>query len=238
VFFNPLDFMFSCYYQGPLPSTVSSVSHALATDGVQYALKQPVPVMMLAGSNTRQVGTGLIDSFQNMTSNTSMRVLFTDWVYFDGTFVNGVKGTLAYASADGLLLDDITVNVPKALDLNTNAAAQIVQAGVGFDNPIGSTSVPVYWTGSGFATTSLATVASTGSYNDLSNKPTIPIVHNATLTIQKNGDTVNTFTANASTDVTVNITAQEAPLIGQAYDSTAANYLSPTDVMMAISAHK
>ena len=35
---------------------------------------------------------------------------------------------------------------------------------------------------------------------------TVPTVNNATLTIQKNGTNVNTFTANASTDVTANIT--------------------------------
>lgn len=38
------------------------------------------------------------------------------------------------------------------------------------------------------------------------NKPTIPTVNNATLTIQKNGTTVNTFAANSSTDVIANIT--------------------------------
>ncbi len=52
----------------------------------------------------------------------------------------------------------------------------------------------------------LATVAISGSYNDLSNTPTIPTVNNATLTIQRNGTTVDTFTANSSSDVTVNIT--------------------------------
>ena len=51
-----------------------------------------------------------------------------------------------------------------------------------------------------------AAVATSGSYDDLSNKPTIPTVNNATLTIQKNGATVNSFTANASSDVTCNIT--------------------------------
>lgn len=35
---------------------------------------------------------------------------------------------------------------------------------------------------------------------------TIPTVNNATLTIQKNGTNIKTFTANASTDVTANIT--------------------------------
>lgn len=52
---------------------------------------------------------------------------------------------------------------------------------------------------------SLATVATSGSYNDLSNKPTIPTVNDATLTIQKNGTSVATFTANASSNVTANI---------------------------------
>lgn len=52
----------------------------------------------------------------------------------------------------------------------------------------------------------LAKVATSGLYNDLTGKPTIPTVNNATLTIQKNGDTVDTFTANASANKTINIT--------------------------------
>ena len=51
-----------------------------------------------------------------------------------------------------------------------------------------------------------ATVATSGSYNDLSNKPTIPTVNNGTLTIQKNGTNVATFTANQSSNATANIT--------------------------------
>lgn len=49
----------------------------------------------------------------------------------------------------------------------------------------------------------LATVATTGSYEDLIDKPTIG---NATLTIQKNGTNVDTFTANATSNKTINIT--------------------------------
>ena len=52
----------------------------------------------------------------------------------------------------------------------------------------------------------LATVAKTGAYGDLTGRPTIPTVNNATLTIQKNGATVDTFTANASANKTINIT--------------------------------
>lgn len=51
----------------------------------------------------------------------------------------------------------------------------------------------------------LATVATSGSYNDLTGKPTIPTVNNATLTIQKNGTAVGTFTANASTNKSIDI---------------------------------
>ena len=55
-------------------------------------------------------------------------------------------------------------------------------------------------------TANLATVATSGSYNDLSDTPTIPSVGNGTLTIQKNGTSAGTFTANATTDKTINIT--------------------------------
>lgn len=51
----------------------------------------------------------------------------------------------------------------------------------------------------------LKAVAFTGSYSDLTGKPTIPTVNDATLTIQKNGTSVGTFTANASTNATANI---------------------------------
>lgn len=53
----------------------------------------------------------------------------------------------------------------------------------------------------------LATVATSGSYNDLSNKPTIPTVNNATLTITQGGVSKGTFTANASSDVTIALDA-------------------------------
>ena len=48
--------------------------------------------------------------------------------------------------------------------------------------------------------------ALSNNYNDLDNLPTIPTVNDATLTIQKNGVNVQTFTANASSNVTCNIT--------------------------------
>ena len=53
----------------------------------------------------------------------------------------------------------------------------------------------------------LATVATSGSYNDLTDKPTIPTVNNATLTITQGGVSKGTFTANASSNVTIALDA-------------------------------
>ena len=54
--------------------------------------------------------------------------------------------------------------------------------------------------------TELANVATSGDYTDLINTPAIPSVGNGTLTIQKNGTSAGTFTANATTNKTINIT--------------------------------
>ena len=61
---------------------------------------------------------------------------------------------------------------------------------------------------------SLAPVATSGDYNDLSDKPTIPTVNNGALTIQQNGTTLGTFTANSSDNKTVNIQAITADTVG------------------------
>ena len=66
----------------------------------------------------------------------------------------------------------------------------------------------------------LKTVAFTGSYTDLSDKPTIPTVNNGTLTIQKNGTDVTTFTANQSSNATANITVPTGDLASINKDGT------------------
>lgn len=53
---------------------------------------------------------------------------------------------------------------------------------------------------------SLASVATSGLYSDLTGAPTIPTVYNGTLTIQQNGTQLGTFSANQSTNETINIT--------------------------------
>ena len=54
-------------------------------------------------------------------------------------------------------------------------------------------------------TITLHKVAKTGTYSDLIGTPTIPTVNNSTITIQKGGSTVDTFTTNASSAKSINI---------------------------------
>ena len=63
---------------------------------------------------------------------------------------------------------------------------------------------------------SLAPVATSGDYNDLNNLPTPPTVNNGALTIQQNGKTLGTFTANSSDNKTVNIQAITAATVAPA----------------------
>ena len=51
----------------------------------------------------------------------------------------------------------------------------------------------------------LKPVATSGDYNDLTNKPTIPAVNDGVLTIAVNGATAGAFSANQAGNATVNI---------------------------------
>ena len=63
---------------------------------------------------------------------------------------------------------------------------------------------------------SLSPVATSGDYNDLNNLPTLPTVNNGALTIQQNGTTLDTFTANSPDDKTVNIQTITAETVAPA----------------------
>lgn len=73
----------------------------------------------------------------------------------------------------------------------------------------------------------LATVATSGNYNDLTNTPTIPTVNNATLTIKQGGATKGTFTANASQNVEINLDAGGGGSAGT-LDTTNTTALTPS----------
>ena len=51
----------------------------------------------------------------------------------------------------------------------------------------------------------LKPVATSGDYNDLTNKPTIPAVNDGTITISVNGAAAGTFSANQAGNSTINV---------------------------------
>ncbi len=122
------------------------------------------------------------------------RVIITSATSID-TFVvlNGAQGPQGETGPAG-------VGIPQMLSISGNQISisdgNSIDLPIGFDGNYNSlTNKP-----------NLATVATTGSYNDLTNTPMIPDVANdATLTLQKNGTTIGSFTANASSDENINI---------------------------------
>lgn len=87
---------------------------------------------------------------------------------------------------------------------------------------------------------SLASVATSGLYSDLTGAPTIPTVYNGTLTIQQNGTTLGTFSANQDTNETINITGGGSAVtlfmydsVGDLYDASY-NYATAQDVLTAL----
>lgn len=131
---------------------------------------------------------------------------------------NSEGALLSYFDASAFIVDGMVENVE--IDSSTNALI------ISFNTDAGKQDISIPLTDifdpsnyltkseiqSDYATkASLANVATSGDYSDLLNKPTIPAAANdATLTIQKNSTTINTFTANASSDVTVNISVPTA----------------------------
>ena len=115
-------------------------------------------------------------------TNVEMVINHPIYYYKDGAIREWSNAPAAIAS---VAWGDITGTLSSQTDLNTALGAKANSA-------------------------DLATVATSGSYNDLTNKPTIPTVNNATLTIQKNSTNVATFTANAASNVTANISVPTA----------------------------
>lgn len=88
----------------------------------------------------------------------------------------------------------------------------------------------------------LASVATSGLYSDLIGTPTIPTVYNGTLTIQQNGTQLGTFSANQSSNETINIvTGGSGSAVtlftydsgGNLYDASS-NYATAQDVSTAL----
>lgn len=116
---------------------------------------------------------------------------------------NDLSDTPTIPSTEGLATE---AYVQSKIAEVVNSAPSTYKLARALDNDPNSATTMATELGKKANTANLATVATSGSYNDLKNKPTIPSVGNGTLTIQKNGTSAGTFTANATTNKTINIT--------------------------------
>ena len=168
------------------------------------------------GSATKGVYVGSDGSATAMTYSVNKDVpsdaQFTDTTYSITT--GSTNGTIAVSENGGTATDVSVYGLGSAAYTNSSAYATSSQ-GTKADSAIQSVKV------NGSALTPDANKAvdiavpaaqvnsdwnASGGVAQILNKPAIPTVNNATLTIQKNSTTVQTFTANASSDVTCNIT--------------------------------
>ena len=132
---------------------------------------------------------------------------YSGFYYYNGTKSRYVAFTDMKGVANGIASLDANIKVPIAQIPDLSSIYLTSHQSIKTLNTNNTTtqaaSVSEAIAGSG--TINLHKVSKTGSYNDLLDKPTIPTVNDAMLTIQQNGTTVSTFTANASSNVTANI---------------------------------
>lgn len=159
-------------------------------------------------------GTGLSGTYSNgtmtLTGPTKVSDLTNDSGYLTGITSSQVTTALGYTPYNS--------TNPNGYTSNTGTVTKVT-AGTGLS--IGTTAGGNFTTNGTINHTNSVTAQTTqavypikidaqGHISAYGSAVTIPTVNNATLTIQKNGATVNTFTANASSDVTVNITVPTA----------------------------
>ena len=181
----------------------STTDRVINAKNLKEIISSQVPTKVSELDNDRNFLTS--SDLSAHTSNKNIHVTSTEKTTWNNkankaTTLSGYGITDAYTKTQvDKKVSDLVNSAPETLDtLNELASA------LGND-PNFATTVATQ-IGTKANTSDLSAVATSGSYNDLSDKPTIPTVNNGTLTIQKNGKTVKTFTANASSNVTANIT--------------------------------
>ena len=179
-----------------------NADHWKAIDPIQTQLDDKQEVL-ISGTNIKTVnstsllGSGNVAVQPTLVSGTNIKTINGNSLLGSGNIEIQGGGTVTVDSALSTISENPVQNKVITTALNNKQGTISDLATIRSGASAGATAVQP---------DDLATVATSGSYNDLSNKPTIPTVNNATLTIQKNGTTVKTFTANASSNVTCNIT--------------------------------
>lgn len=153
--------------------------------------------MTVTSGGSYSAGNGInIDSNNAISIDTSVVAEVSDIPTNTSDLTNdGSDGTSTYVEADELATVATSGSYNDLLNTPTIPAAQVnsdwnANSGVAeiLNKP------------------SLAAVATSGAYSDLTGTPTIPTVNDATLTIEQNGTSAGTFTANSNWDVTIALT--------------------------------
>lgn len=150
-----------------------------------------------AASNTSQV---TINTFTNSSEGTIKGSTNTGQVFAESDGTGSVNGWDTLSGA-------VSTNTGNITSLQTAVAGKQDTLTAGTNISISSNTISAtdttYTAGSGLSLTGTTFSVDTST---IAQKSEIPTVNNATLTIQKNGTSVATFTANSSTNTTANIT--------------------------------
>lgn len=152
---------------------------------------------------------------------TNISAFTNDSGYITGITSSMVTTALGYTPYNSTNPSGYQANVIETIKVN-NVAQTVTSKAVNITVPSAVTESTV--SGWGF-TKNVGTVTSVNNVSPVNGNVsiTIPTVNNATLTIQKNGTTVNTFTANASSNVTANITVPTTAAEVNAADTDLSN---------------
>lgn len=148
--------------------------------------------------NGTTVGTFTANSATNQTANITVPVDTSD-LNNDGDGQSPFA-TEDYVDVNGGKIDTIEVNGVEQQIVNKTVDITVPTKTSDLTND-GSDGTSTY-----VEADDLGAAAFSNRYADLDGLPTIPTVNDATLTIQKNGTNVATFTANSATNQTANIT--------------------------------
>lgn len=190
----------------PIDFTDGNTTIRTGVDGVLdlSPLFPSTPVVQTTGQSATDVMSqkAVTDELGSKADASSLATVATTGEYSD--LLN--KPSLATVATSGLYSDlSGTPTIPTKTSDLTNDGADNTSTYVEADELATVATTGAYGDLSGAP--SLATVATSGDYDDLTDKPTIG---NATLTIQKNGTSAGTFTANATSNKTINITVPTA----------------------------
>lgn len=194
-----------------------------------------------ASAFATSVQGGLADTA--LQPNDNISDLTNDAGYITGITSSDVTTALGYTPYDSSNPSGYTSNVGTVTDVQVDNTSVVTSGVANIDL-------------TGYAeTSSLATVATSGSYNDLINtptipaaqvnsdwnsssgvseilnKPTIPTVNNSTITFTQGGVTKGSFTLNQASGDTIALDAGGGGTIDQTFDKTSANAQSGTAVL-------